>query len=402
MPRAADDDWDGAWPDQPPWFPAPAAGAPDLELQEHLGVVLDRLGGRHADVLRRRVGLADLDRQTLEEVGADYGVTRERIRQIQSKGLVRLGARMTRHGREAGSPEAVLRSHLDHQLRSMRRIERGAYLRRTFPDANVVVLGRLVERCSAPSATQVADWIAESLAADEEQRRARERQRSAAERLDRLLRGVLWPERVGLAPWPGFDPVRSVGDDGQSHWSPKLGRDVHSESGLESQVLGVLEHAPQVVAFCEQPVWIDYRWFDGARRYVPDVAVVLSDGRVVVVEVKPQTLWADGINLAKWNAATRWCAHRGWGFAVLDGRRHPGEMLAHADESDFALLEELTEHGPADFAALRRTWFGSGRTWTTLVSTALRYGFAFQRAPFRVHRARRSPWLDALRSAAPH
>lgn len=177
---------------------------------------------------------------------------------------------------------------------------------------------------------------------------------------------------------------------------------MQTESGLEAHVIGVLEAADDVESYCEQPVWIRYPWFGETRRYVPDLAVQLGDGRVIVIEVKPRPLWADGINLAKWNAAMRWCSQRGWGFAVVDGRGHPGDLLGLSDSSDFALLEELTEHGPADFARLRTAWFGSGRSWTPLLSAALRYGFAFRRAPFRVQRARRSPWLTALQAHAGH
>jgi len=48
---------------------------------------LDQLHSRQADVIRRRFGIGFEDEMTLEEVGQLYGVTRERIRQIEAKGL---------------------------------------------------------------------------------------------------------------------------------------------------------------------------------------------------------------------------------------------------------------------------------------------------------------------------
>jgi RNA polymerase primary sigma factor len=48
------------------------------------------LPDREADILRRRIGLVDGDVQTLDEVGSHYGVTRERIRQLESRALKRL------------------------------------------------------------------------------------------------------------------------------------------------------------------------------------------------------------------------------------------------------------------------------------------------------------------------
>ncbi len=54
-------------------------------LQEQLESVLDTLSDREAGVVRMRFGLTDGQPKTLDEIGKVYGVTRERIRQIESK-----------------------------------------------------------------------------------------------------------------------------------------------------------------------------------------------------------------------------------------------------------------------------------------------------------------------------
>ena len=56
-------------------------------LQEQLGQVLDSLADRERKVIELRFGLVDGHPRTLEEVGREFGVTRERIRQIESKKL---------------------------------------------------------------------------------------------------------------------------------------------------------------------------------------------------------------------------------------------------------------------------------------------------------------------------
>jgi RNA polymerase primary sigma factor len=66
------------------------------QLREALDLVLSRLGPREQRVLRLRFGLDDSDKRTLEAVGREFGLTRERIRQIQDKGLRRLGHSSTR------------------------------------------------------------------------------------------------------------------------------------------------------------------------------------------------------------------------------------------------------------------------------------------------------------------
>ena len=70
--------------------PAPADAASMLLLKEQLGEVLKTLTPREAKVLALRFGLEDGHAHTLEEVGKEFNVTRERIRQIEAKALRKL------------------------------------------------------------------------------------------------------------------------------------------------------------------------------------------------------------------------------------------------------------------------------------------------------------------------
>jgi RNA polymerase primary sigma factor len=82
----------------------PIEAAAFVMLQDQLDRVLDQLAEREQRIIQLRFGLTDGHPRTLEEVGREFGVTRERIRQIESKTLAKL-----RHPSRA----QVLREYLD-------------------------------------------------------------------------------------------------------------------------------------------------------------------------------------------------------------------------------------------------------------------------------------------------
>ena len=70
--------------------PVPAEAAAATLLKEQLNEVLETLTEREQKVLRLRFGMNDGRARTLEEVGKEFDVTRERIRQIEAKALRKL------------------------------------------------------------------------------------------------------------------------------------------------------------------------------------------------------------------------------------------------------------------------------------------------------------------------
>ena len=69
---------------------APAEVATRRMLAAAVEEALDELSDREKEVVRLRFGLYDGQARTLEEVGREFGVTRERIRQIEAKTLAKL------------------------------------------------------------------------------------------------------------------------------------------------------------------------------------------------------------------------------------------------------------------------------------------------------------------------
>ncbi len=69
---------------------SPSDQATQALLKDHIREMLDTLSPREAKVLEYRFGLEDGKQRTLEEVGKEFGVTRERIRQIEAKAIRKL------------------------------------------------------------------------------------------------------------------------------------------------------------------------------------------------------------------------------------------------------------------------------------------------------------------------
>ncbi len=78
--------------------PSPELVLHNSEIEGWIKTWLDELSERQRRVIERRYGLNGMDVATLEQLAVELGVTRERVRQIQSEALDKLRARLRRRG----------------------------------------------------------------------------------------------------------------------------------------------------------------------------------------------------------------------------------------------------------------------------------------------------------------
>ena len=85
--------------------------AREMRIAEFFAELMGRLNERERQVIKRRFGLADTPAQTLKEVGAEFSITRERVRQIESHAIAKL-RESVRHPDFSSLSEPVVRSTL--------------------------------------------------------------------------------------------------------------------------------------------------------------------------------------------------------------------------------------------------------------------------------------------------
>ncbi|MFI6867119.1 TnsA endonuclease N-terminal domain-containing protein [Nocardia sp. NPDC050406] len=352
---------------------------------------------RDRDVLLRRVGLRGSSTK-LADIGADYGITRERVRQLVTRAMVRLAV---------GRPGEVFRAwdHTRGVLRTALQTSTGALdpelvlvlVEAALPRADIMFATRLVANLSGHrhAADILCDQILRLVHEREQRQRAIRRSTSRQERRKRgfheLIDKADWPEDSSKADPARCLPVRVPREpDHRSiagRWkSPLLGRFVGYDSQVELDFIRLLEESDLVEDYCEQPLEIEYEFDGRRRRYFPDFIVTLRDGRRFLVEIKA-TLgdFAMYQNMAKLEAARQYCDARGWGLLGTEGRHSLVDLRSRAV-------------APAVESALR-DWLGSrvvgwplcrefmreqGIPWADVASVIYRERWHWRIQPFRL------------------
>lgn len=349
-------------------------------------------------VVKLRYGFDGGGPRTLEEIGHQLAVSRERVRQVLNKAHRKITGRGRREIEDSKLNGACAELLL-YVRNAVRPEEAGAAER--LADFVENVLPYLPTRTHAlplggtlafPDRRTSELHQAEAQAILRQRRYERSKQDKASARFRGLIPDVIWPDQPKLLAgmdWETFSRAREAsiagtGDAG-SFYSEKLKRDVQYESLLEQDFLLCLEHAKEVVFYQEQPLVISYTVDDQRHTYYPDVLIILSDGRGLVVEIKPVFQMALEQNLAKWGALRKFCAKAGLGLLVTDGRRSIQQAKRHRVKPDFeeAVLSSL-QHGPLSWVGYRqiKDQFEPGRD--DFVALILRHRLAWQLSPFRL------------------
>lgn len=120
------------------------------------------------------------------------------------------------------------------------------------------------------------------------------RQQISKTRAERIHKGII------MLPFNGR---------GKCGWfySKKNKRTIRYRSLLEKRWYICLEKLENVLWFKTEPIVIPYIWDGMIHHYLPDLVVKYTSGERKMIEIKPEGQWTNPQNLAKWDAATKWC-----------------------------------------------------------------------------------------------
>lgn len=290
---------------------------------------------RDRDVLLMRLG-TDEHPHTLAEIAVKWGVSRERVRQIQERAFRRLTAK----SRYEGTPGAALKKLINAASDSSYEI---AIWTHRVAHRNFMTSSELAAKFILYTAgilkikrEEIVGFFSTISRLQKAKLRELNRSRAAKERVESVLSGWLnntdWPSVIAPPPPAAqLSSQRVINDsDIAGHfYSQKLGRTVQYESGLELDIMTLLERSDQVSFYQEQPVAIPYSFKSRLRKYYPDLLVATVDGRCLLAEVKPTDSMALSINRAKANAGREWAHAQGWGWLVVSDRHTLRQLEEH-------------------------------------------------------------------------
>jgi DNA-binding CsgD family transcriptional regulator len=290
------------------------------------------LTGRDLEMFQMRYGLADSPPMTLQDIGNAYGISRERVRQLlqRAQHKLRTNGYKAINREQHDRPAAQLITYLKEKLKGYGTDEIEAilgYVEDELPHLpykthSLPLINYLTIDQAKDAKQRLKVLIARSSARQYERRRAQRQEH----KLTKLLEYVIWPKKVVIWDKSKFinrSPQRLTASySRESFFSEKLQRDVTCASPMQHDFLLELEELDDVAYFLERPFEVHYE-FDGQEcTGCADIFFLLQDGRGVVVEIAQPLQMALASNLAKWTALREFCAAKGYGMIVTDGRRH--------------------------------------------------------------------------------
>lgn len=355
-------------------------------------------------ILKGRIGILEHSAQmTLQELGDKFDITRERIRQLETKGIRIL----INHSKKSDNSynkelrnicEDLFVNKEDDLLSSMI-----AYCYKFYGDlVNKDIICSIL--CSS-----LGVFTNHRTAVSQIKIQNKKFQRKVSEETKKLLKDEkylnLWTSIFSQGSFPknrikfdGYIPQmtgryreinrNSTGRTG-SYYSKKCQREICYESGEEHRLYQIMEKTDKVVWYQEQPISIPYKIDNRQCQYRPDLAVITDDGYGTVIEVKPPLNLVQLPTLRKAIEATKYLHNKGIGFILVDSHgRSLKNLSTYPTYNEIAerILGIIREKGEVDYSTYKELTKDTKIRTPEFISTMVHYNLTFMSRPFRIWR----------------
>ncbi|MVU77510.1 hypothetical protein GPX89_09650 [Nocardia sp. ET3-3] len=199
--------------------------------------------------------------------------------------------------------------------------------------------------------------------------------------LKRVDRGSGQPAELPVLPAGRLD----YDDDGRGRmYSEKLGREVTFDTALQARLLRLLDASATVSSFRELPAAVPYAIDNTDRVHYPTAAAQFADGGTVLIDVLPLAHTALHVHRTRAAAAREYAHSHGWGYLAWTGSTQgiPDLLTRKVDARRTSILTNRLATGPLAWPE-----FQSLRTDLDLLDLAAlvhRHNWRWDRAPFRL------------------
>jgi len=319
----------------------------EINLSEIICLIMNE---RNSIIICTRLGLVDSEPKTLQEIGDEFGITRERIRQIEAMFYRRLRYYSSKDSTEVYSKIKDLVSLLSIWI-SPEDNENPFYVGSLLQKISKMHYLRLImtlfydSKESEQKEKEYRSIIKGTLLMQKTLLKENNNQKV---KFDKLFKDVAWPEttrKVDTAKLQLVKPKRLINrDNGQitgEFFSQKNKRNIEYESNIEYKFCMHLESLNEVEGYVQQPVKIPYSINGLQKNYYPDFLVIFKDGRCLLVEIKPRFHMVQYQNMLKYIALQKYCISKGYGYLIAENYHSINKLVNH--EIDNTKLEELNK-----------------------------------------------------------
>ncbi|WP_227981068.1 hypothetical protein [Nocardia spumae] len=347
---------------------------------------------RDGELLTRRLGLNGVRPETLTLLGARFELSRDRVRQLYT----RAAGQLIRRVQATGYPDPAIFAEQYPAEAGDQHLIRTLLIETYVGDSDIAAqdLAYLKLRLAGHSlidAKRVAGFVFQRIAVWQQ----RGRWHPDRPRTSEPTAGQLLP-LLRRAQWPGGNPAAlpelpittvDADDDARGRiFAEKLGREATFDTALQARLLRLLDESEQVDSYVERPIAVDYELDGVPDSYCPTIAVRLTDGRVLLVDVVALGQLGLHANRVRLEAARAHAHARGWGLLVFTGSRlGEPDLLQHtvSARSENILRNRLAT-GPLDWSGFRACVDGTDLEPVDLIALVLRHHWRWDRAPFRL------------------